>query len=527
MATVKKNSQDIYNSLGDIAASGKENGYGSVVMGGVGFEKLPSQNLGGDTPDLNTVSTNTGAPSTPKGSAYSPYTWTPSASRGYNPKQYQYNPMTDNTKAGQEIGTDAEGLRGVSDRTQQRTQASQDYRQSDYVTQLQQQLQGVLDRKPGNYQSKYSQSLDGILEQIQNPNKFEYSFNGDEMFRQYADLYTQQGRQASMDAMGQAAGLTGGYGNSYAQNAGNQAYNQYLLSLYDRGSDLRAQAFNEWQAQRADDYNRLAAVQNADVIDYGRYRDEVGDWQTDRGYYTDAENQAYTRDYTQFANDRDYWNQQQQLENADWWNANQFNETMRQNDANRALSYQQANAENQYRYDNLAEQQEQFGANYEEGVRQYNENLAESIREFEKTSELDWAKLEEDRRQYDANLTEEQRQYDRNLAVNYVKQILAQGKMPSAALLIAAGLSKADAKKIKAELMSGGGGGSTTSGSSGKKTPKKTTDTDPNAKNTVSEGTETADDIEEMLRRQAAEAEQRRKALEEMERRRNAGISAV
>ena len=43
----------------------------------------------------------------------------------------------------------------------------------------------------------------------------------------------------SQDTIGSAAALTGGYGNSYAQNAGNQAYNQYLLGLFDQGSNLR------------------------------------------------------------------------------------------------------------------------------------------------------------------------------------------------------------------------------------------------------------------------------------------------
>lgn len=215
-----------------------------------------------------------------------------------------YQQMRDSTRPGEQISTQADGLRGVSDNTRNRTQQYQDYQQGDRVTQAQQ-LQSLLNNRPGDYNSKYGQALDNILQQIQNPEKFQYSFNGDEMFKQYADLYTQQGRQASMDAMGQAAGLTGGYGNSYAQQVGNQMYDQYLMQLYDRGNEFRNQAFDEWQAGRADQYNQLNALMQADQNEYNRYRDQMADWQADRGYYTDAEQQAYARDYGEFISPRE------------------------------------------------------------------------------------------------------------------------------------------------------------------------------------------------------------------------------
>ena len=246
------------------------------------------------------------------------------------------------------------------------------------------------------------------------------------MFKYYADLYTQKGRQASADAMGQAAALTGGYGNSYGQAVGNQAYQQYLLNLYDRGMDLRNQAYQQYQDQRADQYNQLGALQGADQTDYGRYRDTVGDWENERNYYTDRADTEYNRDYNDYLNNRDYWTQQAQAENADWWNANQFNEAMRQNDANRQLNYDQMNADNQYRYDTLNEQQAQY--------------LDSSM--------LNWSKLEEDQRQFDANLSEEQRQYNQNQARAYVNAILATNQLPSNELLVAAGLSREDAQKL-------------------------------------------------------------------------------
>ena len=345
----------------------------------------------------------------------------------YKPKQYTYQPIQNSAPAGQQASTENQQIRGVSDQTRQKqAQYQQGYTPSQTVTDAQARLQDVMNQKPQGYTSKYGAALDNILQEIQNPKDFKYSFNDDEMFKYYADLYTQKGRQASADAMGQAAALTGGYGNSYGQAVGNQAYQQYLLNLYDRGMDLRNQAYQQYQDQRADQYNQLGALQGADQTDYGRYRDTVGDWENERNYYTDRADTEYNRDYNDYLNNRDYWTQQAQAENADWWNANQFNEAMRQNDANRQLNYDQMNADNQYRYDTLNEQQAQY--------------LDSSM--------LNWSKLEEDQRQFDANLSEEQRQYNQNQARAYVNAILATNQLPSNELLVAAGLSREDAQKL-------------------------------------------------------------------------------
>ena len=317
---------------------------------------------------------------------------------GYKSDRYTYNKLTNTAGNGQQVSTDNTGLRGVSSNTQQQqAKYQQGYSPSQTVTDAQQRLNEVMAGKPAGYNSKYGATLDGILAKIQNPEEFSYSFNNDPMFKYYADLYTQKGRQASMDAMGQAAGLTGGYGNSYAQAAGNQAYQQYLLGLYDKGTDFMNAAYDRYQGNRTDLYNQLAAIQGAEDTDYGRYRDTVSDWENERDYYTNAEEQAYNRDYGQWSADRDYWNSQAQAENTDWWNATNFNEQMRQNDAARQLDYDTLNAENQYKYDTL------------------NQEIADS---------------------------------DRQMAYNYVKAILATGQTPSTDLLAAAGLSLADYKAM-------------------------------------------------------------------------------
>ena len=48
------------------------------------------------------------------------------------------------------------------------------------------------------------------------------------LFDQYADYYKRHGILAMEDTVGRAAAMTGGYGNSYAEVAGNQAYDSHI-----------------------------------------------------------------------------------------------------------------------------------------------------------------------------------------------------------------------------------------------------------------------------------------------------------
>lgn len=95
----------------------------------------------------------------------------------------------------------------------------------------------------------YIQQLNSLYEQIMNRKPFQYDLNGDLLYRQMADQYTQLGQQAMRDTMGQAAALTGGYGNSYAQQVGNQAYQQHLTALNEQVPSLYEQALNAYLAQ--------------------------------------------------------------------------------------------------------------------------------------------------------------------------------------------------------------------------------------------------------------------------------------
>ena len=182
------------------------------------------------------------------------------------------------------------------------------YEKSDAVKQAEAMLQQQLANKPGAYQSQWQAALDDTMNKILNREKFSYDLNGDALYQQYKDQYVMQGKQAMMDTMGQAAAMTGGYGNSYAQTAGQQTYQGYLQQLNDRVPELYQMALDQYNREGDNLYNQYGMYADRENQDYGRYRDTVSDYYTetdrltndaryqgeqDYGKYMDAYNMAY------------------------------------------------------------------------------------------------------------------------------------------------------------------------------------------------------------------------------------------
>lgn len=147
-----------------------------------------------------------------------------------------------------------------------------------------QQLAEFTATQPKAYQSNYQSQIDALLQQIQNREPFQYDFASDPLYQQYAQRYQDQGKLAMQDTMGQAASLTGGYGNSYAQSVGQQQYNQYLKGLNDVIPDLRDSAYQMYENEGDDMERRLALYRQQEGDDYDRYMDAYNQWQNERNY---------------------------------------------------------------------------------------------------------------------------------------------------------------------------------------------------------------------------------------------------
>lgn len=110
--------------------------------------------------------------------------------------------------------------------------------------------------------------IQGMIDHIMNRESFEYDFSQDPMYQMYADQYQRKGKLAMLDTMAQAAALTGGYGNTYAQQAGQQAYQRYMEDMMANiVPQLRAEAYQVYQDELAglrDDLGMLQAQEEMD-----------------------------------------------------------------------------------------------------------------------------------------------------------------------------------------------------------------------------------------------------------------------
>ena len=181
-----------------------------------------------------------------------------------------------------------------------------DYQESDVVAAAKQALEAQMANKPGAYQSQWQAQLDEAINKILNREKFSYDFNGDALYQQYKDKYIQQGKMAMADTMGQAAAMTGGYGNSYAATVGNQAYQQSLQQLNDIVPELMQLAYDRYAQEGQDLYNQAALLGERENADYGRYRDSVADWEAERDYRTGRYEDERNLDYSKYIDDRNY-----------------------------------------------------------------------------------------------------------------------------------------------------------------------------------------------------------------------------
>lgn len=145
------------------------------------------------------------------------------------------------------------------------------------------------------YQDSYSRQLQDLYEKIMGREKFQYDAANDPVYQQYRQMYVQQGRQAMMDTMGQAAGLTGGYGSTYSQAAGQQQYDAYLQQLNQVVPELydqARQAYNDEGDRLLQQYQTTGDLRDDE---YSRYQDQLSDWWKNLSFQADRADTEYSR----------------------------------------------------------------------------------------------------------------------------------------------------------------------------------------------------------------------------------------
>ena len=210
------------------------------------------------------------------------------------------------------------------------TEAKPMYQRSGRVNEYYNKTRNLEKNKPDEFESKYEDQISSILDNIMNRPKFSYTSEdmvNDDLYKMYRDQYMRQGNLAMRDTMGNAASLTGGYGNTYASAAGQQAYDNYVSMLNDKALDFYDRAYQRYNDEGQNLYNQMNVVTGLDNTDYQRYRDTVSDYYNDLNYYNGRYNQEYGYDYGQYQDQvaADQWaqefafqKQQAAQEQANW-----------------------------------------------------------------------------------------------------------------------------------------------------------------------------------------------------------------
>ena len=139
------------------------------------------------------------------------------------------------------------------------------------------------------FSSSYDEQITELYNKIVSREPFKYDPMSDSLYGQYREQYAQMGRMAMRDSMGKAAGLTGGYGSSYAQKVGQQEYDEYLQKLGEVMPELYAAAYQRYKDQGEaleSQYQRLTKLERDE---YDRYRDQVEDAKYQQGMEADRE----------------------------------------------------------------------------------------------------------------------------------------------------------------------------------------------------------------------------------------------
>ena len=146
------------------------------------------------------------------------------------------------------------------------------------------------------YKSRNEEDINKLTDQYLNRDSFSYDPNADTAFQNYANMMMKQGNLAMKDTMGQAASMTGGYGNSYAQTAGQQVYNNYASQIGAAQSDFEDRAYSRYNAETNDLLSRLGILQDREASDKANWENDYAE------AYADAQNKAtYGGDYSGLA----------------------------------------------------------------------------------------------------------------------------------------------------------------------------------------------------------------------------------
>lgn len=145
--------------------------------------------------------------------------------------------------------------------------------------------QETTEKTPGfvfSQQEEYDKAKDAYLNSTFDYRDFQYNLEADPFYQQLTQRYQNQAQAGMEDAMARAAAMTGGYGNSYAQQVGQQAYYNQMNELDDVAIGLYQNAYNMWRDNKGDAY---ALWKDSKQDAYNKMQMLSGDKETEYAQY--------------------------------------------------------------------------------------------------------------------------------------------------------------------------------------------------------------------------------------------------
>ncbi|MFU2433092.1 MAG: hypothetical protein ACM678_04450, partial [Clostridiales bacterium] len=113
---------------------------------------------------------------------------------------------------------------------------------------------------------------------------FSWSKETDPQYGSYKKTYLREGERATANALAQASAASGGRPSSYAVNAATQAGDYYATKLSDVIPTLYQQAYERYLKDYQMKLSDLNAVNQQEQLDYAKYLDQLGQFNTDRNF---------------------------------------------------------------------------------------------------------------------------------------------------------------------------------------------------------------------------------------------------
>ena len=175
---------------------------------------------------------------------------------------------------------------------------------------------------------------DAALTAWKNYGDFSYDPDTDPLYQNAKANAMRNGKIAMQDTIGQASALTGGYANSYAETAGSAAYQNYLSQLDNSMTDYYRLALDNYNNQKNELLTEYSLEKDREDNEYNRLYNLYSIAQ-------DRYNNERTFDYGQYSDDYSRAASLASMENSDWWNQANYDESKRQYDASLAEQQRQ------------------------------------------------------------------------------------------------------------------------------------------------------------------------------------------